>query len=101
VRSDIINGFGAGAVGGGGYRHCSSSFVSASIPLSLGRGLYLLMQCQASHRSASASPLARSPSSGFDADNEDSEANARENVVVADGHADVRASTAMIDDPAT
>jgi len=73
-----------------------SPVVSASIPLSPGRGLYLPMQSQASYRSASSSPSARRPSSGFDVDNE--EADARENVVVADGRADVRASAAMPDD---
>jgi len=70
--------------------------VSASIPLSPGRGLYLPTQSQASYHSASSSPSARRPSSGFDVDNED--ADARENVVVADGHANVRASAAMPDD---
>ena len=54
------------------------------------------MQSQASYCSASSSPSARRPSSVFDVDNE--EANARENVVVADGHADVRASATMTDD---
>jgi len=49
-----------------------------------------------SYRSASSSLSARRPPSCFDVDNE--EANARENVVVADGHADVRASAAMTDD---
>jgi len=101
----IINGLGAGAVGGGGNPSLSpgratgtvpSSVVSASIPLSPGRGLYLPMQSQASYRSASSSPSARRPSSGFDVHNE--EADARENIVVADGRADVRASAAMTDD---
>jgi hypothetical protein len=54
------------------------------------------MQSQASYRSASSSPSARRPSSGFHVDNE--EADARENVVVADGHVNVRASAAMTDD---
>ena len=69
----------------------SSSVVSASIPLSPGRSLYLPTQSQASYRSASA----RRPSSVFDVDNE--EADARKNVVVTDVHADVRASAAMTD----
>jgi len=73
-----------------------SSIISASIPLSLGRGVYLPTQSQASYRSASSSPSARSPSSCFDVDSE--EADAHENFVVADGHADVRASAAMTDD---
>jgi len=47
-------------------------------------------------RSASSSLLARRPSSCFDVDNE--EADARANVVVANGHADVRASAAIIND---
>jgi len=42
------------------------------------------------------SPSACCPSSRFDIDNE--EADARENIVVADGHANVRASAAMTDD---
>jgi len=70
----------------------SSSVVSASIPLSPGRSLYLPTQSQASYRSASA----RRPSSVFDVDNE--EADARKNVVVTDVHADVHASAAMTDD---
>jgi len=53
-------------------------------------------QSQASYRSASSSPSARRPSSGFDVGNE--EADTRENVVGIDGHADVRASAAMTDD---
>jgi len=61
----------------------------------MGRSLYLPTQSQASYRSASLIPSARRPSSGFDVDNE--EANARENVVVADRHADVRASAVMTD----
>ena len=60
---------------------------SASIPLSLGRGIYLLTQSQASYHSASWSPLARCPCPCFDVDNK--EANVRKNVVVADGHANV------------
>ena len=50
---------------------------------------------QASYHSTSSSPSARCPSSGVDVDNE--EADARENVVVTDRHADVRASAAMTD----
>ena len=63
---------------------------SASTPLSPGPGVYLPTQSQALYRSASSSPsaaAAHSPSSYFDIDNE--EANARENVVVTDGHANV------------
>jgi len=94
VRCVIINGFGAGAVGGGGNPSLSpgratgtvpSPVVSASIPLSPGRGLYLPTQSQASYRSASSSPSAGRPSSGFDVDNE--ETDTREKVVDADGHA--------------
>jgi len=105
VRGVIINGLGAVAVGGGGNISLSpgratdtvpSSVVSASLPLSLGRGLYLPTQKQAWYRSASSSPSARRPSAAVDVDNE--EADARENVAVADGHADVRASAAMTDD---
>jgi len=96
------------AVGGGGNPSLSpgratdtvlSSVVSTSIPLSPGRfgsRFYLPTQSQASYRSASSSPSARRPSSGFDVDNE--EADERENVVVADGHADVCASATMTDD---
>ena len=98
---------GAGAVGGAGNPSLSpgrstgtvpSSVVSASIPLSPGhgRGLYLPTQSQALCRSASSSLSARRPSSCFDVDNE--EADARENVVAADGHADVRASAEMTGD---
>ena len=64
-----------------------SSVVSASIPLSLGRSPYLPTQRQASYRSASSSPSACRLSSCFDVDNE--EIDARENVVVADKHADI------------
>jgi len=46
--------------------------------------------------SASSSPSARPPSSGFDVDNE--EADVRANVAVADGHANIRASAVMTDD---
>jgi len=67
-----------------------------SLLLSLGRGLYLPTQSQASYRSASSSPSARHPSSCFDVGNE--KADAHENVVVAYRHADVRASAAMTND---
>jgi len=66
---------------------------STSSPLSSGRGNYLPTQSQASYRSASSSPSARRPSSCFDVYNE--EADAHENVVVADVHADVCASAAI------
>jgi len=95
-RGVIINGLGTGAVTVGGEDNPSlspgratgtvpSSVVSASTPLSSGRGLCLPTQSQASYHSVSSSPSARCSSSGFDVDNE--EADARENVV----HADVRA----------
>ena len=79
IRGVIFNGLGAGAVGGGGNSSLSpgsatgtvpSSVVSAFIPLSPGRGLYLPTQSQASYRSASSSPSARRPSSDFVVDNE-------------------------------
>ena len=82
-------------------RHPASCFdvdnddSSASIPLSPGHGLYLPTQSQASYRSASSSPLAHHPTSCFDVDNE--ETDARENVVVADWHADTCASAAITD----
>ena len=100
-----VNGLGAGVFGGGGNPSLSpgratgtvpSSVVSTSIPLSPGRSLYLPTQSQALYSSASSSPSARHPSFGFDVDNE--EADASENVVVADGHADVHASAAMTND---
>jgi len=102
VRSDILNGLGAGAVGGGGNPSLVSSMPpgvvpgpvdSASAPLLSGHGNYLPTQRQASYHSASSSPLARRPSSGFDGVNE--EANVRANTAVVDGHADVYASTVM------
>jgi hypothetical protein len=71
------------------------SLDSASAPLSSGRGNYLPTQSQASYRSTSLSPSARRPSFGFDVDNE--EADVRTNVAVADGHADIRASSEMTD----
>jgi len=105
LRSDIINGLGAGAVGGGGNPSLVSSMSpgvvpgpvdSTSAPLSSGRGNYVPTQSQASFHSASSSPSTRRPSSGFDGVNE--EANVRANATVVDGHADVRASAVMTDD---
>jgi len=102
VRSDIINGLGAGAVGGGGNPSLVSSMPSgvvpgpvdpAAAPPSSGSGSYLPTQSQASYHSASSSPSARRPSSGFDSVNE--EANVRANAAIADGHADVCASAVM------
>ena len=60
---------------------------SASAAPSSGRGNYLPTQSQASYYSASSSPSARRPSSGFDGVNE--EVNVRANAAVVDGHADV------------
>ena len=60
---------------------------SVSAPPSSDRGKYLPTQSQASYHSASSSPLARSPSSGFDGVNE--EVHVRANATVVDGHADV------------
>ena len=94
VHSDIIIGLGAGTVGGGGNPSLVSSMPpgvvhspvdSASAPPSSGRGNYLPTQSQVSYHSASSSPSAHCPSSGFDA-------------AVVDGNADVRASAAMTDD---
>ena len=105
VRAVIINGLGAGAVERGGNISLSpgratdtvpSSVVFASLPLSLGRCLYLPTQKQAWYCRASSSPSARRPLAGIDVDNE--EADARENVVVEDGHANVRASAATTND---
>ena len=61
-----------------------------------GRGNYLPTQSQASYHSASSSPSARRPCSGFDGVNE--EADVRANAAVVDGHADVRASAVMTND---
>jgi len=103
VRSDIVNGLGAGTVGGGGnpslFPRMTTGVVlgsvdSASALLSSGRGNYLPTQSQASYRSASSSPSARRLSSGFD----NEEADVRANVAVADGHADIHASAVMTDD---
>ena len=69
---------------------------SVSAPPSSGRGNYLPTQSQASYHSASSSPSARRPSSGFDGVNE--EADVRANATVVDGHADVRASAVMTED---
>jgi len=92
----IINGLGTGAVRGGDNPSLSpgratgtvpSSVVSTSIPLSPGHGLYLPTQSQTLYCRVSSSPLAHSPSSGFDVDN--NEADAHENVIISDGHANV------------
>ena len=105
VCSAIINDLGAGAVQEGGNSSLSpgratgaisGSFDFTSIPLSPGRGIYLPTQSHASYSSASSSPSACRPSTCFEIDN--NEADARENVIVADGHANVRASAVMTDD---
>jgi len=105
VRSDIIIGLGAGTVGGGGNPSLVSSMPPGFVPSpvdsasgfsSSGRGNYLPTQSQASYHSASSSPSARRPSSGFDGVNE--EANVRANAAVVDRHADVRASAVITDD---
>jgi len=105
VRSDTINGLGTDTVGRGGNPSLFSSMStgvvpglvdSASAPPSLGRGNYLPTQSQASYHSASPSPSARRPSSGFDVDNEDVDVHA--NVSVADGHDGIRASALIPDD---
>jgi len=70
-------------------------FDSASAPPSSSCGNYLT-QSQTSYHSASSSPSARRPSSGFDGVNE--EANVRANDAVLHGHANVRASAVMTDD---
>ena len=69
---------------------------SASAPPSSGRGNYLPTQSQASYHSASSSPSARRPSSGFDGVN--GEDNVRANAAVVDGYADVCASAVVTDD---
>ena len=98
----VFYGLGAGTVGEGGNPSLFSSMTtgvvlgtvdSASAPPSSGHGNYLTTQSQASHHSASSSPSARRPSSGFDVDNE--EVNVRANVAVADGHSNIRASAVM------
>jgi len=73
-----------------------SSIDFASAPLSSGCYKYLPTQSQASYRSASSSPSARRPSSGFDVDNE--EADVRANFAVADEHTDIPARAVMTDD---
>ena len=102
VRNDISIGLGTGTVGGGGNPSLVSSMPpgvvpghvdSASAPLLSGCGNYLLTQSQASNHSASSSPSARRPSSGFDGINEG--ADVRANAAVVDGHADVCASAVM------
>ena len=72
----------------------SGSVDSAS--LSPSHSIYLQTQSNVSNHMASSSPSTRRPSSYFDAHNE--QADARENVVVADRHANVRASAVMPDD---
>ena len=69
---------------------------SAYAPSSSSRGNYLATQSQASYHSASSSPSARHPSSGFDGVNEDD--NVCANAAVVDRHADVRASAVMTAD---
>jgi len=108
VRSDIINGLGAGAVGGGGNPSLVSTIppcLQASFPVLLTLLLPLrrravvitcLRKVKASYHSASLSPSARRPSSGFVGVNE--EANVRAKAAVVDGHANVRASAVMTDD---
>jgi len=105
VCSDIIIGLGAGTVGRGGNPSLVSSMPpgvihglddSVSAPPSLGRGNYLPTQSQASYHSASSSPSARHPSSGFDGVNEEDDV--RANATVVDGHANVRASAVMTND---
>jgi len=102
VRSDIINGLGTGAVGGGGNPSLVSSMPpgvvpgpvqSASAPPSSGRGNYLPTQSQTSIHSASSSPSARRPSSGLEGVNE--EADVRATAAVVDGHTDICASAVM------
>ena len=66
-----------------------------SLPLSPGRNFYLPTQSQASYRSTSSSPSACRHASYYDVDNE--EVDARENVIVVDGHADERTSAEMTD----
>jgi len=80
VRSDIINGLGAGEVRGGGNPPLSPrmatgavpvSIASTSVPLLKDRSIYLVTQSPASYRSTSVDPSARRPSSCFDVDNEE------------------------------
>ena len=102
VCSDIIKGLGAGADGGVGNPLLVSGMTtdvnpdpvdSTSAPLSSGRGNYLSTQSPTSYHSASSSPSARWPSSGFDGVNE--VANVRANTTAVNGHANVRASAGM------
>jgi len=102
VRSNNINGLRAGAVGGVGNYSLVSSMPPgvlpspvdpASAPPLSGRGNYLPTQSQASYHSASSSPSARRPCSGFDGVNE--EADVRANAAVVDRHADVCANAVM------
>jgi len=92
VRSDIIIGLGVGTIGGGDHPSLVSSMPpgvvhgpvdSASAPPLSGLGNYLPTQSQPSYHSASSSPSARCPSSGFDGVNE--EANVRANAAVVEG----------------
>ena len=53
------------------------------------------MKYVTSYHSASYSPSARRPSSGFQVDGVNEDANVRANVAVVDRHADVRASIIM------
>jgi len=82
VRSDIINGLCAGAVGRGGNPSLVSSMPPdvvpgpvnpASAPPSLCRGNYLPTQSQASYHSVSSSPSAHHPFSGFYCVNEEAD----------------------------
>jgi len=66
---------------------------SASAPPLSGRGNYLPTQSQASYHSASSSPSACRPSSGFDGVNE--EADVRANASTVDGHANVSDGAVM------
>jgi len=69
---------------------------SVSAPLLSGRGNYLPTQSQASYHSASSSPSARHPSSGFGSVNEEADDHA--NATVVDGHVNVCASVVMTKD---
>ena len=104
VRSDISIGLGTGTVGGVGNLSLVSSMPSGVFhdpadssyaPPSSSRGNYLPTQSQTSYHSASYSPSARRPSSGFQVDGVNEDANVRANVAVVDRHADVRASIIM------
>ena len=69
---------------------------SVSAPPSSSRGNYLATQSRVSYHSASSSPSVRSPSSGFDGVNE--ETNVVANDTVVHGHVNVRASAVMTND---